>query len=144
VIVVLPEDDELRGLVAEMPVQRVFNLRPLDGIASSISLGVRAVPANSEGVLIGVADQPRLDAMALRLLADAFRPGTIVVPRYGDVRGNPRIFDRRFFDELAGLTGDRGGQQVAERHQDAIIEISLPKEMAIDIDRPQDWGQLEN
>jgi CTP:molybdopterin cytidylyltransferase MocA len=144
VLVVLPPDDQLRELVLGLPVEVVINPRPLNGIASSIAIGLRHLPRDSDGVLIGVADQPRLDAAALVELVQAFQPGAIVVPRYGDLRGNPRIFDRAFYDELSNLAGDRGGQQVAERHQEAIVEVSLPEELAVDIDRPEDWKRLED
>lgn len=143
-IVVLPDDDELRRLVKDLPVKVVMNPRPADGIASSIRIGVHDVPEDAQGALIGVADQPRVDAKSLRMLMQAFRPGAIVTPRYGDVRGNPRIFDRSFFGELAGLTGDRGGQQVATAHPEAGLEVMLPEEMALDIDRPEDWTRLED
>jgi molybdenum cofactor cytidylyltransferase len=72
-------------------------------------------------------------------LLRAFLPGRIVVPRFGGHRGNPPVFDRRFFAELMELRGDRGGQVVANAHPDAVIEVGLPEAIGDDVDRPEDW-----
>jgi molybdenum cofactor cytidylyltransferase len=89
--------------------------------------------------LIGVADQPYLTADAIKELVDAFLPGRIVVPRFGDHRGNPPVFDRRFFVDLMQLRGDRGGQVVVNAHPEAVVEVSLAEEIGDDVDRPEDW-----
>jgi CTP:molybdopterin cytidylyltransferase MocA len=65
-----------------------------------------------------------------------------VEPRYGEHPGNPRIFDRRFFSELASLRADVGGQLVARAHPDAIVERTFPERVGMDIDRPEDWRRL--
>ena len=61
------------------------------------------------------------------------------MPRYGVQRGNPAIFDRRFFSELVALEGDRGGQVVVNAHPEAVLEVDLAAGMGADIDRPDDW-----
>jgi CTP:molybdopterin cytidylyltransferase MocA len=144
VIVVVSNDEELLSLVSGLPVQVAINPTPSQGIASSIRRGVQRSPADVDAVLIGVADQPLLDEHSLRSLIAAFRANAIVVPRYGSFSGNPRVFDRRFFGELESLTGDRGGQLVCERHGEAVIEVSLPEKLAVDIDRRDDWELLED
>jgi molybdenum cofactor cytidylyltransferase len=89
--------------------------------------------------LIGVGDQPYLTAEAIKELVKAFAQGRIVVPRWGDHRGNPPVFDRRFFPELLALEGDRGGQPVIVAHADAVTEVALPARFGDDIDRPEEW-----
>jgi molybdenum cofactor cytidylyltransferase len=70
---------------------------------------------------------------------EAFVPGRIVVPRFGDHRGNPPVFDRRFFGDLMQLQGDRGGQVVVNAHPGAVVEVSLAEAIGDDVDRPEDW-----
>ena len=125
--------------LAGLPVTMVENVRPADGISSSIAIGLRALPKSVGAALIGVADQPYLTAAAVEELMRAFLPGRIVVPRFGDHRGNPPVFDRRFFAELMGLRGDRGGQVVVKAHPEAVVEVSLAQEIGDDVDRPEDW-----
>ena len=117
----------------------VVNIHPEDGISSSIALGLAALPEATIAALIGVADQPNLTVEAVDELIRAFSPGGIVVPRFGDHRGNPPVFDRRFFAELIELRGDRGGQIVVNAHPEAVIEVSLAEAIGDDVDRPEDW-----
>ncbi len=117
----------------------VVNPVPAEGISGSIRIGIRTLPDDTPAVLIAVADQPYLTSDALADLIRAFVPGRIVVPRYGTQRGNPPIFDRRFFPELLALDGDRGGQRVLNAHPEAALEIDLAAGMGVDIDRPEDW-----
>ena len=122
-----------------LPLTTVENAHPEDGISGSIAIGLRALPETSNAALIGVSDQPYLTAEAIADLIRAFSPGRIVVPRYGEHRGNPPIFDRSFFPELFALEGDRGGQAVIIAHPEAVVEVNLAGAMGADIDRPGEW-----
>jgi CTP:molybdopterin cytidylyltransferase MocA len=108
-------------------------------LAAGLNLGVAALPPTVGAALVGVADQPYLTAEAIADLCRAFTPGQIVVPRYGNHRGNPPIFDRRFFAELVGFRGDRGGQAMISAHPDAVVEVELDERIGTDLDRPEDW-----
>jgi molybdenum cofactor cytidylyltransferase len=139
VVAVVAPDDRFKEALAGLEVVMVENVEPAMGISRSIALGVAALPPATEAALVGVADQPYLTAEAIVDLCRAFRPGHIVVPRYGAHRGNPPIFDRRFFAELVRFRGDRGGQAMISAHPDAVVEVDLDEGMGADLDRPQDW-----
>ncbi|TMF47711.1 MAG: nucleotidyltransferase family protein [Chloroflexi bacterium] len=140
VIAVVSGDRHLADALAGLPVTIETNPQPERGINTSIRIGVGALPRATTAALIGVADQPLLTAEAILKLVQAFEPGKIVGPRYGDHGGNPVIFDRRFFPELMRLMeADRGGQVVVAAHPEAVIEVELPVSMGTDIDSPDDW-----
>jgi molybdenum cofactor cytidylyltransferase len=139
VVVVVSAEPRFDDALAGLPLGVVQNPAPELGISQSIRIGVRALPDACPAALIAVADQPYLTADAIADLRDAFSPGRIVVPCYGEQRGNPPIFDRRFFPELLRLEGDHGGQAVVSAHPEAVIEVSLAAGMGTDIDRPDDW-----
>ena len=139
VVAVVSNAPAFADALAGLPVTMVENPNPEDGVSSSIAIGLRALPETSSAALIGVADQPYLTADAIQALLDAFLPGRIVVPRFGDHRGNPPVFDRRFFLDLMQLRGDRGGQVVVNAHPEAVVEVSLAEEIGDDVDRPEDW-----
>ena len=139
VLVVTSADPRFQAALSDLPVRLLENPRPELGISQSIRLGIGALPDDSAAALIAVADQPYLTLDALLDLMRAYAPGGIVVPRFGAHRGNPPIFDRRFFSELVGLEGDRGGQAVVRAHPDAVVEVKLPPAMGVDIDRLDDW-----
>jgi molybdenum cofactor cytidylyltransferase len=138
-IAVVSKDPRLIDALAGLPLTTVENAHPENGISSSIAIGVRALPETAGGALIGVGDQPYLTAEAITELVNAFAPGRIVVPRWGDHRGNPPVFDRRFFPELLALRGDRGGQRVIAANAEAVTEVTLPERLGDDIDRPEQW-----
>jgi molybdenum cofactor cytidylyltransferase len=139
VVAVVSHDPAFGDALAGLPLTVVENAHPEDGISSSIAVGLRALPEATSAALIGVADQPYLTAEAVAELVHAFSPGRIVVPRFGDHRGNPPVFDRKFFAELMELRGDRGGQVVVNANPGAIIEVNLAESIGKDVDRPEDW-----
>lgn len=139
VVAVVSRDPAFGDALAGLALTMVENPTPEDGISSSIAIGLRALPPTTSAVLIGVADQPYLTVEAVEELMRAFVPGRIVVPRFGDHRGNPPVFDRQFFTELAQLRGDRGGQVIVKAHPDAVIEVRLAEGIGEDVDRPDDW-----
>jgi molybdenum cofactor cytidylyltransferase len=138
-IAVVSLDPRLVDALAGLPLTPVENPHPERGISSSIAIGLRALPKTTDAALIGVADQPYLTAEAIEELIRAFSPGRIIVPRWGDHRGNPPVFDRRFFPELLALGGDHGGQRVMAAHEDSVTEVSFPAGLGDDIDRPEEW-----
>jgi molybdenum cofactor cytidylyltransferase len=142
VVVVVGLQMAVREALADQDVDLVENAEPSRGIAHSISLGIGALPASSVAALLAVADQPFIDEHVIARLCAAFRTGAIVSPRFGSHAGNPRIFDRRFFAELARLSGDVGGQQVAAAHPEAVIECIFPEQFGLDLDRREDWPGL--
>jgi molybdenum cofactor cytidylyltransferase len=139
VVAVVSTEPAFGDALAGLSLTMVENAHPESGISSSIAIGLRALPKTINGALIGVADQPYLTVEAVEELVGAFSAGRIVVPRFGDHRGNPAIFDRRFFAELNQLRGDRGGQVVVNAHPEAVIEVSLAEAIGADVDRPEDW-----
>jgi molybdenum cofactor cytidylyltransferase len=124
-VAVVSPDPRLVEALAGLPLTTVENAHPENGISSSIT--------------IGLGDQPYLTAEVILELVHAFSPGRIIVPRWGDHRGNPPVFDRRFFPELLALDGDRGGQRVIAAHSESVIEVPLPARLGDDIDRPEEW-----
>jgi len=138
-VAVVSPDPRLIEALAGLALTTVENAHPENGISSSIAIGLRALPETTDAALIGVGDQPYLTAQAIEELVRAFSPGRIVVPRWGDHRGNPPLFDRRFFAELLMLEGDRGGQGVIATHPDAVVEVAFAATLGDDVDRPEDW-----
>jgi molybdenum cofactor cytidylyltransferase len=139
VVAVLSPDARLIEALAGLSLTTVENAHPENGISSSIAIGLRALPETVDGALIAVGDQPYMTAQDIEQLVDAYVPGRIIVPRFGDHRGNPPVFDRRFFPELLALTDDNGGQRVITSHADLVTEVPFSKTAGDDIDRPEQW-----
>ena len=129
------------------PVQLVANRRWRQGLASSLSVGLQALPPEACGALLVLADMPLVSAKTLQALKEQFTRHScdpIVYPTHQGRQGNPVLFPRRFFDEIMALKGDRGAQGVLHRH--AAESIALPVEsqaVLVDCDTDQDYADLQ-
>lgn len=97
----------------------VRNPAPADGIASSIALGVEALPPGVAAAVILLGDMPWVRPDSVRRLVAAHDPeagASVVVPRAGGLRGNPVLWSARHFAELRDLRGDRGARRLLGRH----------------------------
>jgi molybdenum cofactor cytidylyltransferase len=84
---------------------------------------------------------PGVGAGLLNRLIAAFSPvegRAICVPTVGGKRGNPVLWARRFFPEMALLSGDSGAKHLIGEHADLVCEVEMAGEAAItDIDTPE-------
>jgi molybdenum cofactor cytidylyltransferase len=144
VVVTGANSDEVNRLVETEAVQTVENTDWSDGLASSIRVGVDAVPAAADGVLLMVCDQTDLSADEFGVLAATWArmPRRIVASRYANTVGVPAIFPRNVFPLLAALRGDTGAKTVIEASEDAIF-VDIPG-AAVDIDTEQDLARLRD
>ena len=117
---------EVKGLATHCAYNRRFH----QGLSTSVKTGLWAVSDRSSAVLFIPCDQPGLDTATLDRLVDAYRRGrgSILVPAYRGRRGAPVLFDRKFFAELAAISGDEGGRQVLLRHAPEVVEVELSDE----------------
>jgi molybdenum cofactor cytidylyltransferase len=120
----------------------VHNPGAAEGMASSIRLGIAALPPESEAALIMTVDQPAVNADVLgRLLAlateDRDRPAACA---YGNSLGIPAVLPWRLFQELLDLRGDRGAKAILLRENAAAL--SFP-DGGSDLDTPEDLAQFK-
>jgi len=135
---------ELAPLLRHSPASIAINRDWSEGIASSIREGLTHTPATADGVLIALADQAAVTTEDLRRLAGVWRrnPSSIATAQYAGTVGVPAIFPRWCFRELNELRGDRGAQQLLQRHVDRLVRLPMPS-AELDIDRPEDLLGLE-
>jgi molybdenum cofactor cytidylyltransferase len=98
--------DAIEPVVQDFPVTIARNPRPDDGQASSVRIGLAALSARLDAVIVALADQPLVNAQDVSALIGAFKKrdgAAMVVPRVGGAPGNPVIFESALRDEwLAG------------------------------------------
>lgn len=114
------------------------------GLASSVVAGLRAALRDDawDGVLVTLADQPLVDADALRPLVAAFQSGArLVASGYQGVPGVPALFGREHVLALLTLTGEAGaGPWLRDMLPDVTI---IPLDTAsLDLDTPADAARL--
>ena len=135
-IIVITQYDAIVEAVKTKEIQVLYNPHPEDGISSSVKIGLNA-SLDAEAVLFTVADQPWLTSETICELIHVFlntSKGIACVSCQGKM-GNPCIFDRKYYNELLSLEGDKGGKKVIMKHLDdtQIYEIEEGRELE-DID----------
>lgn len=109
------------------------------GLGSSIAAGVGAVGTGDryDGILLALADQPRIATADYRRLLDRFDGERIVAAYYAGRPGVPALFPRFCFDSLKRLEGDRGARALLRKKSADILQVPLPA-AAFDVDTAAD------
>ncbi len=146
VVVVGNEAERVRAAIADLEVEIVHNPDFATGMASSLRAGIAAVP-EAAGALVCLGDMPRVRGAHLALLLDAFADaaddGAIIVPTCDRKRGNPVLWGRARFAEIAALTGDVGARALIERHAASVHWVAVDDPaILLDIDTPDALASL--
>jgi molybdenum cofactor cytidylyltransferase len=112
-----------------------------EGLSTSVRTGIAALSTNIDAAVVQLGDMPGVGSGLLNRLIAAFSPvegRAICVPTVGGKRGNPVLWARRFFPEMAVLSGDSGAKHLIGEHADLVCEVEMAGEAAItDIDTPE-------
>ncbi len=130
---------QIRQGLQQTSATLVINPDWQDGMSGSIRVGMNAVPADAQAVMILLCDQPLLDADPLQELITIWQaqPEMIVASGYADSVGVPAIFPASVFSQLIALSGDRGAKQILSRLKNQVVIHPL-QAAALDIDTQVD------
>ncbi|OYR40017.1 UDP-N-acetylglucosamine pyrophosphorylase [Halorubrum sp. Ib24] len=149
VVVVGHEAGRVRAAVADLPVETVDNDAYEAGQSTSVRAGIDAVREGEDGTgggadvdaaVIALGDMPFVDPETVETLvaAHAAGAGDALAAAHEWDRGNPVLFDRRFFDRLADVDGDVGGREILLADDaSALVAVDDPG-VRRDVDRPTD------
>jgi molybdenum cofactor cytidylyltransferase len=145
VIVVLgAHADEIHAAKWRRPpgLRAVNNESYREGQTSSLQAGLRAVPAEADGVLFTLVDHPSVTAETIDALLEPPFP-LIRIPRFGEERGHPVWFRRDLIPEFLALPLTGAANQVVRAHrgQTEFLDLSDPGVVA-DIDDPATYREL--
>jgi molybdenum cofactor cytidylyltransferase len=138
-VVTGPDDARLRDALAGRVVRFIPNADRDAGMASSIRVGVEALPATADAVVIALGDQPFVAPSVTRALIERWRAGDadIVVPHYRDGRGHPVLFGRVCFAALRELAGDVGARGLVEGGLFRVHRVPVLADAPLDVDTPE-------
>jgi molybdenum cofactor cytidylyltransferase len=145
IVVTGHEAEAVRGALAGLDVRFVHNPDFADGMSTSLRAGLAAAGA-VDAALICLGDMPRLRAAHFDAVIDAFRsgdPDDIIVPTADRKRGNPVLWPRRYFAEIAGLSGDVGARALIDRHAEQLRLVAIDDPaILVDVDTPAALDEL--
>lgn len=131
--------EDLRACLAGLEVSFTHNAEHLTGMASSLRCGLAALAADTDAVVVLLADMPCIHGGHVDRLIAAFDPlrPKIVVPMKDGRRGNPIIWPRSLFAEMATVSGDVGARELLHRHADQIETVVFDDDAIFaDVDTP--------
>jgi molybdenum cofactor cytidylyltransferase len=140
------EADAVDAALGKLPVERVRNPAFADGLSTSLKCGLAVLPPDIDGVIVCLGDMPLIAGRDLDRLIAGFNPlegRAIVVPTRRGKRGNPVLWARRFFPEMAALAGDVGARHLIGEHAELVAEIEMDTDgVLVDIDTPEALAEL--
>jgi len=142
VIVVLGhEEPRVRTELAGLPCTPIVNPDHAEGAGTSVRTGVRQVAADTDAIVVVLADMPFVTAEMIATLAQRYRDTRppLVASHYGDVQAPPTLYDRALFGELLSIPGERCAKQVVRRHENEAVVVAWPESALRDIDVPADY-----
>ena len=145
VVVTGHQEAEVRAALAGLTVRFVQNPAYAEGLSTSLATGLAALGEEADAAIVLLGDMPYVDAALIDALIAAYDPVSdahIVVPVFEGRRGNPVLWGRRLFAELARVSGDQGGRLVLAAHQDLVCEVAVTtQDTLVDLDTPEALAQ---
>ncbi len=131
-----------QAALGNRPVTVVLNTDWAQGQSTSVRAGLAALPPNVSAALFMLVDQPRIMPTVVNALIERHQVtlAPVVWPEHNGRRGNPVLFDRALFPQLARLTGDTGGRPVLQTYADQAERVPVADPgVLFDIDTPDDY-----
>jgi molybdenum cofactor cytidylyltransferase len=136
---------QIEALVGDS-ARTVFNAkyRP-GGMLSSIQVGLRAQPAETQAVLVALGDQPQVQVDSVRRIREEYdRTGAaLIVPSYQMHRGHPWLVAREYWHEILKMQTPESSREFLDRHQRSILYLELGTATILqDLDTPEDYSKI--
>ncbi|MGO4728136.1 MULTISPECIES: NTP transferase domain-containing protein [unclassified Inquilinus] len=146
VVVTGHEREQVEAALPGRAVTFTENPRYAEGLSTSLAAGLAALPQGIDAALVCLGDMPRIAPRLIERLMAAYAPTegrSIVVPTHQGKRGNPVLWDRRFFPAMAAVAGDVGARHLIGEHSDEVVEIEAGDPTVLfDVDTPETLSTL--
>ncbi|MAH89574.1 MAG: hypothetical protein CMJ06_06025 [Pelagibacterales bacterium] len=118
-------------ILKKFNVPLILNKSYKEGMSSSIKKGIQTIDSKSNGVMICLADMPKIKTNTYNALIKKFKifynkkNRLIVVPEHNGENGNPVIFSNHFFSYLENITGDKGAKVLIAKNKKYIKKVNI-------------------
>ena len=144
IVVVLGHDAELVSSTVRLPsaARAVVNRDHVNGMATSLAVGLRALNDRSDAAVVLLADQPgiRSDHVAALVRDHRDTGAPIVRIRFRDGPG-PALFARSVWPEVEALSGDIGARVLFDAEPERVRWVALDEDAPRDVDMPEDLDE---
>ncbi len=145
VLVVYAADDVKQAVdgAAEM----VYNPDAVNGMSTSLRVGLAALRSDMEAALVVLGDQPLVGSRAVSVLLRSWRregsrPAVAMAGSSDKMRWTPPVvLSRELWSELDALEGDAGARQLLDAHPE-LLDVVPAAGRPDDIDTPDDYAKI--
>lgn len=121
-------EEDVSAALSDYNVSFTYNPNFGEGLATSLRRGLSALPADADGVVVCLANDPAPSTMVIDALINAFDPqqgrGLCIPMRQGH-RGQPLLIGRRYFAEIHEHEGDTGARYLTGDYPADVIEVTI-------------------
>ena len=133
--------EKIESALEDFKIQKIHNPNFVDGLASSLQVGVAALQSSCDAILVCLGDMPLIDPRDINRMIAAFSPSdqrSIVVPVHERRFGNPVLWGVEHFAALMACEGDRGARGLLEKLKDEALEVLIENQsVVLDADTPE-------
>ena len=138
-------DQELRNLLSKTEVQFLHNPNHMDGMLSTLQVGIRHLKesSNPDAVLVCLTDQPLIAKEYYYSLLDKAISSSknIICSAYQNTMGPPVVFKSKYYDAILALPGTASAKKIIKENIADLVSVDC-EEAARDIDTDQDYEHL--
>ena len=139
----------LSKVLKSFKIPLIINDSYKEGISSSIKIGISRVDDKSNGVMICLADMPKITSKTYNILIENFKKfydsstPLIILPQYNGKTGNPVILSNHFFSQLNEISGDIGAKYLIKKNKKYIKKVNISESYILeDIDDLEKYKEL--
>lgn len=126
--------DEVRAALSGRDVRFAHAADYANGLSASLRVGLAAVPPEASGALVCLGDMPLVTGAVMDRLIASFNPAegrAVVVPTFAAKAGNPVLWGRQFFPEMARLSGDVGARKLLDQHAEFVERVEVEEDSVL-------------
>jgi len=138
---------DIKAPLDGLPVHKVYNPDPDQGLVSSQRLGLQALRDKTKTVIMSLADQPLVTTQDIHTLLLAFASSTtdMLFPFVNGQPGNPVLLSARARVEILASDSSFGCKEWRQSHAAQVQKFSSDNlHFITDLDKPQDIADFEN
>jgi molybdenum cofactor cytidylyltransferase len=140
------EGRDVMAALADLPVLLQPNPRYEEGQMTSAAIGVGALTKATDAVMMCLGDMVLLEAEDYTELVTAYLERTdrsIVIPYFGEQRGNPILFASSYVHEVAMGERHIGCKKLANEYPNDVFRYNAEHDrFTTDMDTPDDYARV--
>ncbi|MBL1421900.1 MAG: nucleotidyltransferase family protein [Alphaproteobacteria bacterium] len=138
--------DKVEEALAGLDVAFIHNSDFEQGQMGTVKVAYQNIGKPNDDVMIALADMPQITSLEYQQLVGAFeqqQKQKIIIPYFGDKRGNPIIMPAKFNAEIGNGSMNAGCRQLTKKRPADVCKFSVSSAAYIaDIDTPEEYANV--